>query len=76
MYIYSNKHNINVLVKKRTIIITCTVVLVLIIFVLLIQNSSEDAKGKFQEIGYAYKYLIEGPSAFETTNPHDVRVRG
>ncbi|CAC5410661.1 unnamed protein product [Mytilus coruscus] len=27
------------------------------------KNQSEDAKEKFQEIGYAHKYLIEGPSA-------------
>ncbi|XP_053382457.1 serine/arginine repetitive matrix protein 1-like [Mercenaria mercenaria] len=37
------------------------------------KNDSDDAKGKFQEIGYAYKYLTDGPSAFGTTNPHDVR---
>ncbi|XP_048728247.2 uncharacterized protein LOC125646129 [Ostrea edulis] len=27
------------------------------------KNQSEDAKEKFQEIGYAYKYLTEGPEA-------------
>jgi hypothetical protein len=26
----------------------------------VLQNQSEDAKEKFQEIGYAYKYLTEG----------------
>ncbi|KAL4218076.1 hypothetical protein ACF0H5_022813 [Mactra antiquata] len=37
------------------------------------KNDSESAKEKFQEIGYAYKYLTEGPNSISTSDPHDLR---
>ncbi|KAK3584383.1 hypothetical protein CHS0354_001717 [Potamilus streckersoni] len=41
------------------------------------KNHTEGAKEKFQEIGYAYKFLTEGPSAFETEDhlvPEDILI--
>ncbi|KAL3889601.1 hypothetical protein ACJMK2_001937 [Sinanodonta woodiana] len=42
------------------------------------KNHTEGAKEKFQEIGYAYKFLTEGPDAFETEDhvvPEDFLIR-